>query len=249
MRYLVLTDIHANLEALDACLADARSRGYDRTLVLGDLVGYGGDPNAVVERVQSLEPTAVVRGNHDKVACGLEQAEGFNAVAKSAALWTLEVLKPAYREWLAALPAGPIDVDDLVEICHGSPFDEDAYIFDELDAVRALKVSNRPLCLFGHTHFPVTFELSADSFDNVGSAGPAQTQLQVQMKPGCKYLINPGSVGQPRDGDPRAAYAIVDTTLRLVELYRTRYAIEDAQAKVVKAGLPEVLAQRLAVGR
>jgi diadenosine tetraphosphatase ApaH/serine/threonine PP2A family protein phosphatase len=247
MRYLVLTDIHANLEALKACLTDAGTRTFDETLVLGDLVGYGGDPNAVVELVQSLTPVAIVRGNHDKVACGLEQAEGFNAVAKSAAKWTLEVLKPEHRDWLCALPAGPIDVDDVVEICHGSPFDEDAYIFDELDAVRALKVSNRPLCLFGHTHYPVTFELSNDSFDSVGSAGAPQ--MQVQMKNGCKYLINPGSVGQPRDGDPRAAYAIVDTALRRVELYRTRYAVEDAQNKVVKAGLPDVLAQRLAVGR
>jgi diadenosine tetraphosphatase ApaH/serine/threonine PP2A family protein phosphatase len=247
MRYLVLTDIHANLEALKACLTDAGTRTFDETLVLGDLVGYGGDPNAVVELVQSLKPVAIVRGNHDKVACGLEQAEGFNAVAKSAAKWTLEVLKPEHRDWLCALPAGPIDVDDVVEICHGSPFDEDAYIFDELDAVRALKVSNRPLCLFGHTHYPVTFELSNDSFDSVGSAGAPQ--MQVQMKNGCKYLINPGSVGQPRDGDPRAAYAIVDTALRRVELYRTRYAVEDAQNKVVKAGLPDVLAQRLAVGR
>jgi diadenosine tetraphosphatase ApaH/serine/threonine PP2A family protein phosphatase len=247
MRYLVLTDIHANLEALEACVADAVPRTFDQTLVLGDLVGYGGDPNAVVERIQSLKPAAIVRGNHDKVACGLEEAEGFNAVAKSAAKWTLEVLTPEHREWLCALPAGPIDVDDVVEICHGSPFDEDAYIFDELDAVRALKFSNRPLCLFGHTHYPVTFELFNDSFDSVGSAGAPQTQ--VQMKNGYKYLINPGSVGQPRDGDPRAAYAIVDTTLRRVELYRTRYAVEDAQTKVVKAGLPDVLAQRLAVGR
>ena len=189
MRYLVLTDIHANLEALEACLGDATPRGFDHTLVLGDLVGYGGDPNAVVERIQRLKPAAIVRGNHDKVACGLEQAEGFNAVAKSAAKWTLDVLTPAHREWLASLPEGPIDVDEVVEICHGSPFDEDAYIFDELDAVRALKVSNRPLCLFGHTHYPVTFELSDDSFDNVGSASGAQAQ--VPMKPGCKYLINP----------------------------------------------------------
>lgn len=247
MRYLVLTDIHANLEALDTCVADARLRGFDETLVLGDLVGYGGDPNAVVERVQALTPTAIVRGNHDKVACGLEQAEGFNAVAKSAAKWTLEILTPAHREWLAALPEGPIDVDDVIQICHGSPFDEDAYIFDDLDAVRALKVANRPLCLFGHTHYPVTFELSADSFDSVGSA--AAPEMRVQLKPGCKYLVNPGSVGQPRDGDPRAAYAIVDTTEHRVELYRIRYAVEDAQMKVVKAGLPEVLAQRLAVGR
>jgi diadenosine tetraphosphatase ApaH/serine/threonine PP2A family protein phosphatase len=247
MRYLVLTDIHANLEALEACIADATPRGFDQTLVLGDLVGYGGDPNAVVERIQGLAPVAIVRGNHDKVACGVEQAEGFNAVARSAAKWTLDVLEPAHREWLAALPEGPIDVDEVVQICHGSPFDEDAYIFDELDAVRALKVANRPLCLFGHTHYPVTFELSEDTFDSVGSGSAPQTH--IQMKPGCKYLINPGSVGQPRDGDPRAAYALVDTKLQWIELYRVKYPVEEAQAKVMKAGLPDVLAQRLAVGR
>jgi diadenosine tetraphosphatase ApaH/serine/threonine PP2A family protein phosphatase len=162
-------------------------------------------------------------------------------------MWTLDVLTPVHRAWLAALPEGPIDVDEVVQICHGSPFDEDAYIFDELDAVRALKVATRPLCLFGHTHFPATFELSADSFDSLGSAG--LPPMQVQLKADCKYLINPGSVGQPRDGDPRAAYAIVDTALRMVELYRTPYAIDEAQTKVVKAGLPEVLAHRLAVGR
>lgn len=247
MRYLVLTDIHANLEALDACLADARTRRYDKALILGDLVGYGADPNAVIERVRSLKPAAIVRGNHDKVACGLEQAEGFNAVAKSAARWTLDVLIPSYREWLAALPEGPIEVDELVEICHGSPFDEDAYIFDELDAVRALKIATRPLCLFGHTHYPVTFELSADAFESLGPAAAAASVLT--LKPESKYLLNPGSVGQPRDGDPRAAYAIVDTGKRSVELMRLTYAVEEAQAKVVRAGLPEVLAQRLAAGR
>ena len=247
MRYLVLTDIHANLEALDAVLADARVRGYSKTLVLGDLVGYGADPNAVVERVRALAPAAIVRGNHDKVAGGLEQADGFNTVAKSAARWTLDVLTPEYRQWLAALPEGPIDVDDTVQICHGSPFDEDAYIFDELDAVRALKVATRPLCLFGHTHYPMTFELSAETFDSVGPATAGEAQLE--LKPGSKYLVNPGSVGQPRDGDPRAAYAIVDTTHRLVELIRLRYSVEDAQSKVIRAGLPEVLAQRLAIGR
>ena len=247
MRYLVLTDIHANLEALDACLADALLHGYDATLVLGDLVGYGPDPNAAVERVQELKPVAIVRGNHDKVACGLEQAEGFNSVAKSAAKWTLDILTPAHRDWLCALPEGPTEVDEVVEICHGSPFDEDAYIFDELDAVRALKVATRPLCLFGHTHYPVTFELSDESFDSVGSS--TAPEMHVRMRDGCKYLLNPGSVGQPRDGDPRAAYAIVDTRHRRVELFRLRYPVEETQAKIIKAGLPEVLAQRLGVGR
>ena len=180
MRYLILTDIHANLEALDVCLADAKRRTYDQTLVLGDLVGYGADPNAVIERVQGLTPLAIVRGNHDKVACGLEQAEGFNSVARSAARWTLDVLTPEHRTWLADLPLGPIDVDEVIQICHGSPFDEDAYIFDELDAVRALKLSSRPLCLFCHTHYPITFELSAEGFDSIGPSAAPVTELRMK---------------------------------------------------------------------
>jgi diadenosine tetraphosphatase ApaH/serine/threonine PP2A family protein phosphatase len=247
MRYLVLTDIHANLEALEACLDDARAHGYERVLCLGDLVGYGADPNAVIERVRALDPVAVVRGNHDKVACGLEQADGFNLVAKSAARWTFGVLTPEHREWLANLPQGPHAVDDVVEICHGSPFDEDAYIFDELDALRGLKVAARPLCLFGHTHYPVTFVLTGEALEAIGPASAGEAQ--IELKPDTKYLLNPGSVGQPRDGDWRAAYAIADTTARRVELFRLPYAIEKAQTKIVNAGLPEVLAQRLSLGR
>jgi diadenosine tetraphosphatase ApaH/serine/threonine PP2A family protein phosphatase len=247
MRYLVLTDIHANLEALEACLSDAAARGYQRALVLGDLVGYGADPNDVIARVRALDPLAIVRGNHDKVACGLEPAEGFNAVAKNAARWTFDVLTPEYRAWLAALPQGPHAVDTLVEICHGSPFDEDAYIFDELDALRALKSAVRPLCLFGHTHYPATFELSDGAFDSIGPAVTAESF--ITLEDGSRYLVNPGSVGQPRDGDPRAAYAIVDVEDQRVELFRVFYDVEKAQTKVVKAGLPDVLAQRLGVGR
>ena len=168
-------------------------------------------------------------------------------VAGFLALVPLEQLTPDYREWLAALPEGPTEVDDLLEICHGSPFDEDAYIFDELDAVRALKTATRPVCLFGHTHYPISFELSEESFETIGPPFNAETLLE--LKPGSKYLINPGSVGQPRDGDWRAAYGIVDTTKRRAEMFRLGYPIEEAQAKVIKAGLPEVLAQRLAVGR
>ena len=247
MRYLVLTDIHANLEALEACLADAATRGYRKTLVLGDLVGYGADPNAVVARVQALAPAAIIRGNHDKVACGLDHAEGFNVVAKSAALWTFDTLTPENRAWLAALPKGPLIVDDLIEICHGSPVDEDAYIFDELDALRALRVSKRPLCLFGHTHYPVTFTLSTSEAG--GELLSASNDMVFILQEGSKYLLNPGSVGQPRDSDPRAAYAIVDTDARRVEMFRLRYAVEEAQSKVIKAGLPDVLAHRLGLGR
>jgi predicted phosphodiesterase len=184
MRYLVLTDIHANLEALDACLADSRARGFDRTLVLGDVVGYGPDPSAVVERVQSLEPTGVVRGNHDKVASGLEQPEGFNVIARNAALWTFYALSPEHRGWLAAMPKGPQTVDDVIEICHGSPVDEDAYIFDELDALRALRVAERPLCLFGHTHYPVAFEQgpATDSVDVIALARSPQLEITLPAR-------------------------------------------------------------------
>jgi len=216
-------------------------------LVLGDLVGYGADPNGVVDRVRALSPLAMVRGNHDKVASGIEDAEGFNQVARSAARWTFETLRPENREYLAALPIGPTVVDDLIEICHGSPFDEDAYIFDELDALRALKAAGRPLCLFGHTHLPVAYVLSDGGLE---ASGPAPgTESVVALVEGARYLINPGSVGQPRDGDPRAAYAIVDAGTRRILLYRVAYAVEEAQAKVVKAGLPETLAHRLALGR
>ena len=215
--------------------------------MLGDLVGYGADPNGVIARVQALQPTAIVRGNHDKAASGLEQAEGFNTVAKNAAQWTFDALTPEHRAWLAGLPRGPHAVDDLIEICHGSPFDEDAYIFDRLDVVRAFRASARPLCLFGHTHCPATFELSDRGTE--GGNLKALGERQVELRDGSKYLLNPGSVGQPRDSDPRAAYAIVDTILRRVELIRLRYPVEEAQAKVVRAGLPEVLAARLAAGR
>jgi diadenosine tetraphosphatase ApaH/serine/threonine PP2A family protein phosphatase len=245
MRYLVLTDIHANLEALEACLADAATRRCDQTLILGDIVGYCADPNAVVERVRALQPLAIVRGNHDKVACGLERPDGFNTVARQAASWTFDALAAEHRGWLAALPPGPRQVDALVEICHGSPFDEDAYVFDEIDAVQALRASSRPLCLFGHTHHPVTFELSAAGIQTVEPTGGGE----ILLRGGSKYLANPGSIGQPRDGDPRAAYAVVDVEARRLETFRVRYAVEKAQAKIAQAGLPEALAQRLAAGR
>jgi diadenosine tetraphosphatase ApaH/serine/threonine PP2A family protein phosphatase len=247
VRYLVLSDIHANLDALESVLTAAPSRTWDRVIVLGDLVGYGAEPNAVVDRIRALDPVAVIRGNHDKAGCGLDDGSSFNHVARMAAVWTLQALSPANREYLRALPAGPAVIDDRLEICHGAPFDEDAYIFDELDAVRALKVSTRPLCLFGHTHYPVTFELSDEAFESIGP-NPAP-ESYIQMRNGSKYLVNPGSVGQPRDGDPRAAYAIADTARHRVELFRLKYPVEEAQAKVIKAGLAEVLAHRLAVGR
>lgn len=244
MRYLVITDIHANIEALDVCLHDAASRGYDKTLVLGDIVGYGPDPNAVIDRVVGLNPTAIVRGNHDKIAFGLQQADGFNASARFAAQWTLNALTPEHREWLVKLPQGPTVVDECVEICHGSPLDEDEYIFDELDARRAMDTSSQRLCLFGHTHVALAFRLAGRS---IGLVPPSEDGFVVEAD--SKYLVNPGSVGQPRDSDPRAAYLIFDVEAQRLVTYRLEYPVSRTQEKMTAAGLPEPLVRRLAAGR
>jgi predicted phosphodiesterase len=246
MRYLILTDIHANLEGLETCLKDARARGYDEALVLGDIVGYGPDPNAVIDLIRGLKPKAIVRGNHDKVALGMNQAEGFHAAARAAAHWMLESLTRENREWLVALPMGPTIIDEEVEICHGAPFDEDAYIFDELDARHAFEAATAPVCFYGHTHFAVVFRLIKDLLEIVS---PADGETALTIEPQARYLVNPGSVGQPRDGDPRAAYAIYDTSSKQLALIRLAYPLEITQDKMLKVGLPDPLARRLALGR
>ena len=142
-------------------------RRTTRVLVLGDLVGYGADPNAVIERIRQLPAATIIRGNHDKVGAGIENVEAFNHLAKHAITWTAAALTPGNRAWLAALPAGPVNIDSWVEICHGAPFDEDVYIFDDLDARRALLMPERPLCLFGHTHVPAVYKFDTD-FHPVG---------------------------------------------------------------------------------
>jgi len=247
MRYLVISDIHANLEAFDTVMAAAKPLRFDKVLLLGDLVGYGADPNAICERVRALKPDALIRGNHDKVGSGIESPEGFNAVARNAIKWTYETLTTDNREWLAALPAGPLIVDDWIEICHGTPFDEDAYVFDDLDALRAMHAARRPLCLFGHTHVQVGHSLSRDQFGLV--TADDQRPLTITLNETIRYLVNPGSVGQPRDGDPRAGFGIVDIARRDMTIYRVDYPISKAQARILEEGLPEVLAQRLALGR
>jgi diadenosine tetraphosphatase ApaH/serine/threonine PP2A family protein phosphatase len=244
MRYLILSDIHANLEALDAVLAERVV--VDATLVLGDLVGYGADPNAVIDRVRELPAATMIRGNHDKVGAGIESVRSFNHLARHAIEWTAEVLTPDHRRWLMELPKGPKIVDDTVEICHGSPFDEDVYIFDDLDAQRALVTSRRPLCLFGHTHLPAAFRADGE-FEAVPLKRDPHVDLKLER--GVKYLVNCGAVGQPRDGDWRAAFGVLDTEASVLTLRRVPYDVAAAQTKIIRAGLPEVLAQRLAVGR
>lgn len=248
MRYLVLSDIHSNLEALEAVLRASAAQKYDAVLVLGDLVGYGADPNAVVERVRALAPAAIIRGNHDKVAAGLDNAEDFNPMAKAAAQWTREALTPATLAYLRELAVGPLVVDEAVEICHGSPLDEDLYVVADLDAARSIAVARSPICLFGHTHVALTAKMDGQRRLEI-DAPQGHPEYETRIEADCKYLINPGSVGQPRDGDARAAYAIADTDRKLVTLYRVAYPIEAAQKKILEAGLPPMLAYRLGMGR
>jgi diadenosine tetraphosphatase ApaH/serine/threonine PP2A family protein phosphatase len=247
MRLLILSDIHANVDAMDAVMAAAPRATWDRAVVLGDLVGYGAEPNAVVERVLSLDPLSVIRGNHDKAACGLTDGSDFNHIARTAAQWTHEALTPENRAYLERLPAGPISIDDTLEICHGAPFDEDHYIFDVPDASRALDAASRPLCLFGHTHVPVIYQ--RDPKGDMGLLPPDVEEVQLELEPTIRYLVNPGSVGQPRNGDPRAAYAIYDGDLRVLTLRRVPYPVEEAQRRIFAVGLPSSLAHRLALGR
>jgi diadenosine tetraphosphatase ApaH/serine/threonine PP2A family protein phosphatase len=244
MTYLIISDVHANLEALDAVLAAAGP--YDHVLVLGDLVGYGADPNEVIARVRAFPAATCIRGNHDKAATNLASVEHFNHLARFAIQWTTDQLTPESHQWLAELPTGPVAIDPLVEICHGSPFDEDAYIFDDLDVRRALAATSRPLCLFGHTHVPAVFKLT----DDIQVVGPTRTdRFRLRLDEDARYLVNCGAVGQPRDGDPRAAFALFDTDERTLTLARVPYNVSAAQKKIVTAGLPDVLAHRLAIGR
>ena len=247
MRYLILSDVHANLEALEAVLTAAPRQDFDRLLVLGDLVGYGADPNAVVDCVRALKPDLIIRGNHDKVAAGVESAESFNNAARFAALWTLHNLTPDNRAYLEALHPGPLVVDDAVEVCHGSPDDEDEYIFEPVDAIEALRGTRRSPCFFGHTHVPIAYWLSASDFDAIIPTSDAETR--IELGPDRRYLINPGSVGQPRDGDARAAYATYDSDTHDVRLFRVPYDVSSAQRKIAAAGLPDGLARRLALGK
>jgi diadenosine tetraphosphatase ApaH/serine/threonine PP2A family protein phosphatase len=245
MRYLVLSDIHANLEALESVLADAARHGELSVLLLGDLVGYGGDPNAVVDRLRDLPIAAAIRGNHDRAACGLDDGESFNEVARASAAATARLLSARNREYLRGLPQGPLAISALTEICHGTPFDEDAYVFDEMDAVLALRAASRPICLFGHTHAPFGIRLRGEEVEFV-DASPGTA---IPVPDGVQLLVNAGSVGQPRDGDPRAGYGVLDESARTVTCYRVEYPVERAQARIREAGFPEALAKRLALGR
>lgn len=244
MRVAVLSDIHGNLEAFRAVLGRLADLHADRMVSLGDTVGYGADPNACIEIVRH-EGIASVLGNHDTRAVGMEEPDGFNAAAERAVLWTRAQLSEENRRFLAALPRERSMEDAF--LVHGSIHDTDRYLLyarDLQDNFGSLRELPGPpvLCLFGHTHLPVAY--SSD-----GAAIRQELGEKVTIGIGRQYLINPGAVGQPRDGDPRAAFALYDTDDRSVTFHRTEYDIPAAQEKIIKAGLPPRLAERLAYGR
>jgi predicted phosphodiesterase len=250
VRILVLSDIHGNLDALEACLAAAGD--YDAVVNLGDIVGYGANPNEVVQRARSLGKH-FVRGNHDKAAAGLMDLSDFNPVAGMAALWTREHLSNENLEWLRQLPPGPLLIPDVpgAQFVHGSPADEDEYLVTTDDAFESLVESSVPLTFFGHSHVQGAFSSTPGQdalrpiYASVGKAESAEWPLLR----GTHYLVNPGSVGQPRDGDWRAAFAVFDSESYRVTFYRIPYNLKEAQDRIVAAKLPPRLATRLASGR
>jgi predicted phosphodiesterase len=246
MRYLILSDIHSNDEALSAVLARVRRKKYDRVVILGDFVGYGANPNQVIERIRAMRRARIaIRGNHDKVVCGFDSGDLFNPVALKAARWTAEKLTPRNRKFLAALPIGPLAVDGLFVICHGSPRDEDAYIFSDYDAYRNFRESDASVCFFGHSHIPSIFTLNPRGIQVDVVAGG---KFSLKLERGRRYLINPGSIGQPRDRNPAASYALYDAGRRVVHFDRVPYDAGKAREKIHRAGLPEILGDRLLVG-
>jgi predicted phosphodiesterase len=246
VRYLIVSDLHANLEALNAVVREAAGR-YDRAICCGDLVGYGADPNPVTDWVRA-NCAVVVRGNHDRASSGLDDLEWFNPVARTAAVWTLENLSAGNADYIRSLPQGPVLVDGF-EVVHGSPYDEDEYVLAAGEAGQAFGYLEARLAFFGHTHVQGGFIWNQSRVETIARTGVRSDRQHMEIDPECAYLVNPGSVGQPRDGDPRAAYAIYDSAAQMLTYYRAAYNVEAAQKRIRDVGLPLVLADRLSVGR
>jgi predicted phosphodiesterase len=240
MRLAIFSDIHSNLEAVSAVLADARERECTQFVCLGDVVGYNANPHECVELVREMD-CPIVKGNHDEQASLIESSRDFNELAEHAIQWTRDNLTEDDKEWLRALRLQR-QVRDFT-IVHAT-LDTPAqwgYVFNNLDAVASFTYQHTTVCFFGHTHVPMAF---------IRDDGVKRVRIeQLRIEPSKKYFINTGSVGQPRDADWRAAYCIYHLEKNIVEQRRVKYDLKSAQNKIVKAGLPRLLAERLALGR
>lgn len=246
MRYAVISDIHGNLEALQAALRYLDSERIDEYICVGDIVGYGANPNECVEIIRGLTDKVVV-GNHDHAAIGLTDISYFNPYARQAVLWTGQVLTPQNRDYLARLPF-ILELEQEL-IVHASPNrpQDWGYILSIFDAIVAFKHmesqwQHLPLCFIGHSHQPIVLEKKEDS------CRPIWDDF-FEVDGSHRYIINVGSVGQPRDGNPRLCYCIYDTEEQTVSIKRAMYDVATAQEKIRRAGLPEILAYRLALGQ
>lgn len=247
MRYLILSDIHANHTALEAALEASKGK-WEKAVCLGDLVGYGPDPNEVTDRIREIS-SLTIRGNHDKAVTGLGDPEEFNPIARNAVIWTREQLRPENFEYLKDLPRGPMQADSF-SIIHGSVHDEDEYVFAPELALPGLQDAPSNVVFFGHTHIQGGFTLRGEEMAVLHFKPAFGSHFsRLTLEDGTTYLLNPGSIGQPRDGDPRAAFAIADLENQWVEFWRVSYDIEDVQKRMTQAGLPEPLILRLSFGR
>jgi predicted phosphodiesterase len=246
VRFLILSDIHGNSEALAAVLADCAGE-YDEILCCGDLVGYNPNPAEVVDWAQT-NCRIVIRGNHDKVVAGLEGIDWFNDVAQTSALWSRRQLSPDQLTWLRDLQPGPCQ-REACTLFHGAPFDEDYYVLTPDDSRDCFGCLETEVSFFGHTHVQGGFfkrRLHVGRLTSVLRDGCEHT---IEIEPDSVFIVNPGSVGQPRDGDPRAAYALFSPEQRIVTLRRIQYPVETTCRKIRDAGLPEALALRLFRGQ
>jgi diadenosine tetraphosphatase ApaH/serine/threonine PP2A family protein phosphatase len=240
MRLAILSDLHANLEATEAVLADAREQDCTDFVCLGDVVGYNANPHECVEIVRKLE-CPVIMGNHDEQAALDESSRDFNALAEMAINWTRAQLTDEDKIWLRELPLSQ-EVRDftIVHATLDTP-GQWGYVFNTLDAAASFAHQHTTVCFFGHTHVAGAF---------VRDDGVKRVKVdQLRIDQTKKYFINTGSVGQPRDGDWRAAYCIYDVETKVVEQRRVKYDLATAQQKIIKAGLPPLLAERLKLGR
>lgn len=245
MRYLIFSDVHSNLEALTAVLEAIKNKRFDQYIFLGDIVGYGANPNEVIEEIKKISPLSIVRGNHDKAVAGLTNLDYFNPVAALAVMWTSKNITSKNLEFLKELNMGPLKVNEELTICHGSPWDEDYYMFNKFDALEAFSIFETKICFFGHTHFPAVHILENE---NVKTIYPSRYPFRIKIEDRFRYLINPGSIGQPRDGNPMASFIIYDSKKKSVTIQRVPYDISKAQSKILEAGLPQMLATRLSSG-
>ena len=247
MRLLILSDLHANLTAFETALAAASGK-WDAAVCLGDVVGYGPDPAAVSRKLRNITQD-IIRGNHDKAVAGIMNSDDFNPVARMAVEWTQAQLDSEQMAWLAALPPGPRTAQGVVMI-HGAFQDEDEYVFTPAQALEGLLDSSTVLSFFGHTHHQGGFSYHQSDIELL-PLRPKPTEMfsALHLEPDHKYLLNPGSIGQPRDGDPRAAFAIADFDQKIVEFWRVPYDIPAVQARMYDANLPEPLIHRLTLGR